>query len=111
MTVRIPVACTRIIQKSMMQNRCIVTEESSAPSASALHDLLRAHGLDVAALRPVGSGESASAFWVTDHAGTVSVLKVLPAGPAVPARGTGFLRAVSEVIVRLRARGYPAPRS
>jgi Ser/Thr protein kinase RdoA (MazF antagonist) len=92
----------------MIHNGCIVTEESSAPSATALPDLLRAHGLDVAALRPVGSGESASAFWVTDYAGTVSVLKVESATSAHAA--AGFLPAVSEVVRRLRARGYPAPR-
>ena len=78
-------------------------------SASVLRDLLRTQaGLDVADVRQVGSGESASAFWVTDYAGTVSVLKVLPATSAHAA--AGFMPAVGEVVKRLRARGYPAPR-
>lgn len=92
----------------MMRSRRIVTEVSSAPTASALRDLLRAHGLDVATLRAVGSGESASAFWVTDHVGLVRVLKVLPTTSAHAA--PGFMPAVGKVVVRLRARGYPAPR-
>jgi hypothetical protein len=86
----------------------LVTKEEKTPSPDALRDLLRAHGLHIAAVRPVGSGESASTFWVIDYAGTVSVLKVLPTTSPHPA--DGFLPAVGEVVARLRARGYPAPR-
>lgn len=64
-------------------------------------------GMDVAALRPADSGESRSAFLVTDRAGTVSVLKVKP-DPA--AEGLGYLRTLDEILTRLRRRGYPAPR-
>ncbi len=51
--------------------------------------------------------ESRSAFWVTDHAGTVSVLKIMPGAPPEAA---GRLRAVDAMLARLRDRGYPAPR-
>ncbi len=64
-------------------------------------------GLDVAAVRAAGAGESRSAFWVTDHAGAVSVLKILPGAPPGAA---GYLRELDAVLARLRGRGYPAPR-
>jgi Ser/Thr protein kinase RdoA (MazF antagonist) len=64
-------------------------------------------GLDVAAVRPAGAGESRSVFWVTDRAGTVSVLKILPDAPPGAA---GYLRELDAVLARLRDRGYPASR-
>jgi Ser/Thr protein kinase RdoA (MazF antagonist) len=64
-------------------------------------------GLDVVAVRAVSAGESRSAFWVTDHAGMVSVLKIMPgAGP----EAADHLRELDAVLARLRDRGYPAPR-
>jgi Ser/Thr protein kinase RdoA (MazF antagonist) len=64
-------------------------------------------GMDVVALRPADSGESKSTFLVTDRAGTVSVLKILP-DPA--AEGADYLRTLDEIVRQLRRRGYPAPR-
>jgi Ser/Thr protein kinase RdoA (MazF antagonist) len=64
-------------------------------------------GLDVLAVRAVGAGESRSAFWATDRAGTVSVLKIMP---DVPPETAGHLRELDAVLARLRDRGYPAPR-
>jgi Ser/Thr protein kinase RdoA (MazF antagonist) len=64
-------------------------------------------GLDVVAVRAAGAGESQRAFWVTDRAGTVSVLKILPEAPQEAA---GHLRELDAVLARLRDRGYPAPR-
>ncbi len=61
----------------------------------------------MAAVRAAGAGESRTAFWVTDHAGTVSVLKILPGAPPGAA---GYLRELDAVLGRLRDRGYPAPR-
>ena len=55
---------------------------------------------------PAG-GESRNAFWITDRAGTVSVLKIMPDAPHEAA---GHLRALGAVLARLRDRGYPAPR-
>jgi Ser/Thr protein kinase RdoA (MazF antagonist) len=70
--------------------------------------VLREHaGLDVAAVRPAGGGESRHAFWVTDRAGAVSVLKIMPDAPPGAA---GQLRALDAVLARLGDRGYPAPR-
>jgi hypothetical protein len=64
-------------------------------------------GLGLVALRPASGGESRTASWVTDRAGTVSVLKITPgAGP----EAAGHLRALDAVLARLRDRGYPAPR-
>ncbi len=63
-------------------------------------------GLDVVAVRAAGAGESRSAFWVTDHTGTVSVLKIVPGAP----EAAGHLRELDAVLARLCDRGYPAPR-
>ena len=76
--------------------------------AGELRRVLREQaGLDVVALRAAGAGESRSAFWVRDRAGTVSVLKIMPGAPPEAA---GQLRALDAVLARLRDRGYPAPR-
>jgi Ser/Thr protein kinase RdoA (MazF antagonist) len=85
-----------------------VIEGGAESPLGELRQVLREQaGLDVVALRPVGGGESRSAFWVTDRAGTVSVLKIMAgAGPAA----AGHLRALEAVLARLRDRGYPAPR-
>jgi Ser/Thr protein kinase RdoA (MazF antagonist) len=64
-------------------------------------------GLDLAALAPAGVGESRAAFWVTDRAGTVSLLKIMP-GPAQAA--LTHLRALDAMVGQLRDRGYPAAR-
>ncbi len=77
-------------------------------SSGELRQVLRDQaGLDLVALRAVGAGESRRAFWVTDRAGTVSVLKILPDAPP---EAVGHLRALEAVLARLRDRGYPAPR-
>ena len=47
------------------------------------------------------------AFWATDRAGDVSVLKIMP--DATP-EAADHLRALDAVQARLRDRGYPAPR-
>jgi len=64
-------------------------------------------GMDVVALRPADGGESKSAFLVTDRAGTVSVLKIMPDPDA---DGPGQLSTLDEILTELRRRGYPAPR-
>jgi Ser/Thr protein kinase RdoA (MazF antagonist) len=70
--------------------------------------VLREHaGLDVVAVRAASGGESRHAFWVTDRAGAVSVLKIMPDAPPEAA---GQLRALDGVLARLGDRGYPAPR-
>jgi Ser/Thr protein kinase RdoA (MazF antagonist) len=56
---------------------------------------------------PVGGGESRNAFWVTDRAGAVSMLKIMPDAPPEAA---SQVRALDAVLARLRDRGYPAPR-
>jgi len=66
-------------------------------------ELLRAlrdeAGLHLATLVPAGAGESGAAFWVTDHAGTVSLLKIIPEpGPTAPAD----LRALDATVRRPR---------
>jgi Ser/Thr protein kinase RdoA (MazF antagonist) len=77
-------------------------------SPGELRQVLREQaGLDLVALRPTSGGESRSAFWVTDRAGTVSVLKRMPGAGAEAA---GRLRALKPVLARLRDRGYPVPR-
>jgi Ser/Thr protein kinase RdoA (MazF antagonist) len=63
-------------------------------------------GLDLMTVTPAG-GESRNAFWVTDRAGAVSVLKIMPDAPPEAA---GQVRALDAVLARLRDRGYPAPR-
>jgi Ser/Thr protein kinase RdoA (MazF antagonist) len=85
-----------------------VIEDGAGSSPDELRQVLREQaGLDLVALRPASGGESRSAFWVTDRAGTVSVLKIMPdAGP----EAAGRLRALDAVLARLRDRGYPAPR-
>jgi hypothetical protein len=86
----------------------VVVEEGAGWSPDELRQVLREQaGLDLVAPRPAGGGESRSAFLVTDHTGTVSVLKIMPgAGP----EAVGRLRALDAVLARLRDRGYPAPR-
>ena len=85
-----------------------VAGAGTEPFADELGQILREQaGLDLAALTPASGGESRTAFWVTDRAGTVSVLKIMPgAGP----EAAGRLRAMDVVLARLRDRGYPAPR-
>jgi Ser/Thr protein kinase RdoA (MazF antagonist) len=64
-------------------------------------------GLDFAALTSASGGESRTAFWARDRAGTVSVLKIMPgAGP----EAVSHLCALDQILTRLRDRGYPAPR-
>ena len=76
-------------------------------SPGELRRVLREHaGLDVVAVRAAG-GESRGAFWVTDRAGTVSVLKIMPDAPPEVA---GQLHALNTTLTRLRDRGYPVPR-
>jgi Ser/Thr protein kinase RdoA (MazF antagonist) len=86
----------------------VVVVEGAGWSPGELRQVLREQaGLDLVALKPAVGGESRSAFLVTDHAGTVSVLKIMPgAGP----EAAGRLRALDAVLARLRDRGYPAPR-
>jgi hypothetical protein len=62
-------------------------------------------GIDLVAMRPTSTGESGNAFWVTDRAGTVRLLKII----SRPGAGD-YLRQVEAVAGRLRDRGYPAPR-
>jgi Ser/Thr protein kinase RdoA (MazF antagonist) len=77
-------------------------------SAGELRRVLREHAdLDVAAVRAASGGESRHAFWVTDRAGAVSVLKIMPGAPPEAA---GQLRSLDAVLARLGDRGYPAPR-
>jgi hypothetical protein len=85
-----------------------VVEEGAESPLGELRQVLREQaGLDLVGLRPASGGESRSAFWVSDRAGTVSVLKIMPgAGP----EAAGHLRALDAVLTRLRDRGYPAPR-
>lgn len=64
-------------------------------------------GLDLAELTPTEAGQSRSAFWVTDRAGTVSLLKLAP-GPGPEA--LDYLRTLEATLARLTDRGYPVPR-
>jgi len=64
-------------------------------------------GLDLAALTPTQDGQSGSAFWATDRAGLVSLLKLAP-GPAAPA--LTYLHALRASLDQLTGRGYPVPR-
>jgi Ser/Thr protein kinase RdoA (MazF antagonist) len=68
--------------------------------------LLEQAGLDLVTLTPVSAGESGMAFWATDRAGRVSVLKIMLDGTP---EAVGHLRALDAVQARLRERGYPAP--
>ena len=85
-----------------------VADGETRLSAEELRGLVRQQsGLDFAALTPARGGESRTAFWATDRAGTVSVLKIMPgAGPEAVSQ----LRALDRVLARLGDRGYPAPR-
>jgi len=85
-----------------------VADSGTGWSPGELRRLVREQsGLDFAALAPASGGESRTAFWATDRAGTVSVLKIMPgAGP----EAVSHLRALGLVLTRLRGRGYPAPR-
>jgi Ser/Thr protein kinase RdoA (MazF antagonist) len=64
-------------------------------------------GLDLVTLTAASGGESRTAFWATDQAGAVSVLKIMPDAPPGAA---GRLRALDAVLAQLRDRGSPAPR-
>jgi hypothetical protein len=62
-------------------------------------------GIDLVALTPTSRGESGAAFWITDRAGTVMLLKIVH-GPAREAmRNLSGLEAMTGL---LRERGYPA---
>jgi hypothetical protein len=82
-------------------------EGPPADPAELLRLVRREAGLDLATLTPTARGESGAAFWVTDDAGTTSLLKIMP-GPAAAA--AGYLHALDATLGRLRERGYPAPR-
>jgi hypothetical protein len=62
-------------------------------------------GIDVVTMTPTRSGESGTAFWITDRAGAATLLKIISEPGAA-----GHLRRVDAVAARLRDRGYPAPR-
>ncbi|SRR5260370_33668429 len=64
-------------------------------------------GIDLVAMRPTMAGESGAAFWITERAGAVMLLKIRP-GPAQDA--VDYLRKLDAAAGRLRDRGYPAPR-
>lgn len=84
-----------------------MTGESRQWRPGELRQVLREQaGLDVAAVRAAGTGESRRAFWVTDRAGTVSVLKIMPGAPPEAA---GQLRELDAMLSRLRDRGQPEP--
>jgi hypothetical protein len=86
-----------------------VTGESSQWPPAELRRILRQQAsLDVAAVKPVGAGESRSAFWVTDYAGTVSVLKIMPDAPPEAA---GHLRELDAVLASCVTAGTPHPGS
>jgi Ser/Thr protein kinase RdoA (MazF antagonist) len=92
-------ACRRLVR---------VADGGTGLPPGELRRLVRQHaGLDFAALTPASGGESRTAFWVTDRAGTVSVLKIMP-GAGLEA--VSHLRALDLVAAQLRDRGYPAPR-
>jgi len=81
---------------------------AAAPGPADLLGLLRRDaGLGLTALEPTADGESGSTYWVTDGAGEVLLLKLLP-GPATA--GLRYLQALAAVVDRLRDRGFPAPR-
>ncbi len=85
-----------------------MADGSSEPAHVELRRVLREQaGLDLVTLTPVSPGESRMAFWATDRAGDLSVLKIMP--DATP-EAADHLRALDAVHARLRGRGYPAPR-
>jgi hypothetical protein len=85
-----------------------VADGSTGSSPDELQRVLQEQaGLDLVALAPADGGESRSAFWTRDRAGTVSLLKIMPG--ATP-EAAGHLHALDAVLARLRDRGYPAPR-
>ena len=80
-------------------------ESARLPPGELLRALRDEAGLHLATVVPAGAGESGAAFWVTDHAGTVSLLKIIPEpGPTALAD----LRELGATVRRLRGRGYPA---
>jgi Ser/Thr protein kinase RdoA (MazF antagonist) len=84
-----------------------VADGRSEPARDELRRvLLERAGLDLVTLTPVSAGESGMAFWATDRAGRVSVLKVMLDGTP---EAVGHLRALDAVQARLRERRYPAP--
>jgi len=85
----------------------VVTGEGWRAPGVLLRTLREEAGLDLATLAPTSVGESRAAFWVTDRAGTVSLLKIMPGSPAGL---VAQLRALEAMTARLRARGYPAAR-
>jgi hypothetical protein len=59
-----------------------VTGETRPWLPGELRRVLREQaGLDLVTLRAASGGESRTAFWATDRAGTVSVLKIMPDAP------------------------------
>ena len=80
-------------------------ESPGLPPGELLRALRDEAGLHPATLVPAGAGESGAAFWVTDHAGAASLLKVIAEpGPMALAD----LRALDAMVRRLCGRGYPA---
>jgi hypothetical protein len=79
---------------------------SAAAWAGEARRVLRERaGIDVVTMTPTRSGESGTAFWITDRTGAVTLLKVMSGADAA-----GHLRRVDGVAARLRDRGYPVPR-
>ena len=60
----------------------VVTGEGWRAPGVLLRVLREEAGLDLATVAPAGVGESRAAFWVTDRAGTVSLLKIMPGSAA-----------------------------
>ena len=85
----------------------VVTGEGWRAPGVLLRVLREEAGLDLATLAPTSVGESRAAFWVTDRAGTVSLLKIMPGSSAGL---VAQLRALEAMTARLRARDYPAAR-
>ena len=78
-------------------------ESPGLPPRELLRALRDEAGLPLTRLVPVGAGESGAAFWVTDGAGTVSLLKIMMA----PGRtALDDLRELDATVRRLRGRGY-----
>jgi Ser/Thr protein kinase RdoA (MazF antagonist) len=83
----------------------VVTGEGWRAPGVLLRILREEAGLDLATLAPTSIGESRAAFWVTDRAGTVSLLKIMPGSSAGL---VAQLRALEAMTAQLRARDYPA---